>query len=89
MSFLNPVNGTYCHLMPEALGLAEWSQSVQASQCTMSNVYTAPFAAIGQNRWKGLPSTTETGSQFSITFNQYQTQVEVIQQGVAPFSARD
>jgi hypothetical protein len=24
MSFLNPVNGTSCHLMPEALGLAEW-----------------------------------------------------------------
>jgi hypothetical protein len=46
MSFLNPVDGSACHLMPDALGRAEWTQSVQTNQCTMRNVYTAPFAAI-------------------------------------------
>jgi hypothetical protein len=85
VALLNPANGTACRLLPEALDLSAWSQSVEAA-CAARNVYSAPFAAsVGQACWSKLSPTVESGSQYRVEFNQYRTQVEVIQQGVAPF----
>ena len=40
---------------------------------------------MSQACWEQLASSTESGPQYAVTFNQYRTQVEVIQQGLAPF----
>jgi hypothetical protein len=83
VALLNPANETACRLLPEALDLSAWSQSVEAA-CAARNVYSAPFAAsVGQACWSKLSPTVESGSQYRVEFNQYRTQVEVIQQGVA------
>jgi hypothetical protein len=86
MAFLNPSNGSACPLMPQALGLAQWAQSVDSSQCAQQYQYSAPFgASVGQACWQPLASTVETGAQYSITFSEFKTQIEVIESGLAPF----
>lgn len=88
VSLLNPNNGTACALMPQQLGTGKWAQSVlnDASQCGLRYVFSSAFAAtVGQACWDAQAPTTETGSQYSVTFNSYKTQVEVVQQGLAPF----
>jgi len=88
VAFLNPLNGSACPLMPSQLGSGQWTQEIinDASQCFSHYVFAAPFAAsVGEACWETLAPSVETGAQYSITFNQYKTQVEVIQEGLAPF----
>ena len=57
-----------------------------ASQCVSHYIYASPFATtVGEACWNTLAPSVESGAQYSVTFNQYQTQVEVVQQGMAPF----
>ena len=86
MALLHPVNGSRCSLMSDELGLGRWEQSVDAAQCRQQYVYRRAFAeAVAQECWESGAPTTETGSQYAVTFNSYRTQVEVVQQGLAPF----
>ena len=88
VALLNPVNGSACPLMPDGLGLGVWTQTLllPADQCRLEYEYAAAFGeTVAKQCWQQLGSSTEAGSQYSITFQQYQTQVEVIQQGLAPF----
>jgi uncharacterized integral membrane protein len=86
MALLNPTNGSRCSLMPEELGLGRWAQTVDSQSCHQSYVYQKAFAlAVAQSCWATGAPVVETGSQYAVTFSNYQTQVEVIQQGLAPF----
>lgn len=85
VALLNPVSGLSCGLMPGKLGAGVWTQELQG-KCGSHYVLAAPFAAsVSQACWEQLASSTESGPQYAVTFNQYRTQVEVIQQGLAPF----
>ena len=71
--------------MPAQLGSGVWTQELQGD-CGLHYVLAAPFAAsVNQRCWEQLASSTESGPQYSVTFNHYHTQVEVIQKGLAPF----
>ena len=88
VAFLNPSNGTACALMAAQLGTGAWLQEVAdaSGACVTHYLYSAPFAAtVGGACWQGLGSSVETGAQQAITYKQYETQVEVVQQGLAPF----
>ena len=85
VALLNPVSGSSCALMPAQLGAGVWTQELKGD-CGSHYVLAAPFAAsVSQACWEQLASSTESGPQYAVTFNQYRTQVEVIQQGLAPF----
>ena len=59
---------------------------MEPAQCRQQYVYRRAFAdAVSQECWESGAPTTETGSQYAVTFNSYRTQVEVVQQGLAPF----
>ena len=88
VAFLNPTNGSACALMAAQLGAGAWTQELLngAGECDSRYLYAAPFAAtVGQQCWNTLPASVESGAQYQVTFNQYQTQVEIIQKGQAPF----
>merc|ERR1711991_1124025 len=88
VAFLNPSNGSACALMAGQLGSGAWTQELlnSAGECDSRYLYAAPFAAtVGQQCWNTLPASVESGAQYQVTFNQYQTQVEIIQKGQAPF----
>ena len=71
--------------MPAKLGSGVRTQELQGD-CGLHYVLAAPFAAsVNQRCWEQLASSTESGPQYSVTFNHYHTQVEVIQKGLAPF----
>jgi hypothetical protein len=85
VAFLNPTNGSACALMPAQLGSGVWTQEHQGD-CGLHYILAAPFtASVKQQCWEQLASSTESGPQYSATFNQYGAQAEVIQKGLAPF----
>jgi hypothetical protein len=89
VAFLNPTNGTYCRLLPQALGQGVRSQAIETaggSACNSRLVYSAAFSpTVSQACWTAQADVTEVGPQFAVTYKQFNTQVEVIQEGMAPF----
>jgi hypothetical protein len=89
MALLNPVTGTQCALLPNALGIGVWQQWLDTSDgaCNNDYFYQTPFVAAVNNPlcWSVEPPSVQTGAAYSITFVNYATQVQVVQQALAPF----
>ncbi len=85
----NPDTDSSCPLLSDAIGRGVWQQALDTSNgaCNSNYLYQSPFAAevSNANCWVELPSSTENGTQTSVTYAEFQTQVQVLQVGLAPF----
>jgi hypothetical protein len=87
VALLNPTTGSSCPLLPLDLGAGVWTQRLESAGCNSYLLYQTPFAAAVSNGqcWNILDASTENGTRYSITFNNYQTTAEVFQTGLATF----